>query len=300
MKKFLYQIVSFGFLFFLLISVSFLVCFNLSSRKIDWTLESSKTILIAGDSYPECALNDSILSNAINLSSSADTYIYSYVKIRKFITHNPQIKTVLLGISYHNLMAKNDSFFKSASPGISKFIRYFYLMGESEIDDIFHTNYNIVVTALGSCYQKSAFYALTPVRRISFERLGLGGFRRLAMHHLKENLDVITKVRTANPAVIRPSQVQIHYLEEIIHLCKMSGIQLILLNTPVHPMYKISVKAEAAYFSQFCEQKRIQGYLWDYSDYSMPDSCFADAEHLNYQGAAIFSRMIRDKTDNIN
>jgi hypothetical protein len=267
----------------------------MSSSKINWTLESSKTIFITGDSYPECALNDSIFSEAINISSSADTYIYSYVKIRKFIFQNPQIKTVILGFSYHNLQYKNDSFLKNASPGISKFVKYYYLMDDREIFEIFKLNYNIIIKGLGACYQKVVFNALTSINGISFKDLNLGGYRRLYMYKLKENLDDIKRTVNVTSEKVEPSQVQIRYLHKIERLCKKQGVRLILLNTPIHPEFQKILKKDKEYFMKYCEQNRIIDHLLNYADFPLPDSCYADAEHLNYHGADDFSKMIREE-----
>jgi hypothetical protein len=293
MKNFLRKIFLFGLLFLGMFSVTFLFCFHGSSRRIDWSLESNKTILITGDSFPECALNDSIVSDAVNLSSSADTYIYSYAKIRKFTAHNPQITQIILGFSDHNLQAANDSFFKDTSPGIIKFIRYYYLMDQKEIFDIFKANYNVPIKALGSCYQKSVIYALMSIRGITWRQMGLGGYRCLTRHHMKYDTTDSSTQKSNNTSQIEHSFVQIHYLQEIVKLCNQKKIQLILLSTPIQSKFKKSWGQKRLYFDNFCEENKLDDLIWNYSDYSMPDSCYADTEHLNEHGAELFSRMIR-------
>ncbi len=297
MKKFLSHLFFLGLFFSVLISVTFMICFRRSSRQISWKFEPSKTILVTGDSYPECALNDSILSEAVNLSSSADTYIYSYVKIRKFILHNPQIRTVILGFSDHNLQSSDDSFFKNASPGIAKFIKYYYLMEGEEFCTVLKANYNIVFKSLGSCYLKTAFLAFTSFNGISYERLFLGGYRRLSVNKVAELLSEIKNPTNGNHETIGYSQVQIQFLNKIMQHCKEKNIRLILLNVPVHPEFQKKMKNERTFFDQFCRQHKLVGYLWDYADYSLPDSCYADPEHLNYRGAEHFSEMIRKEME---
>jgi hypothetical protein len=293
MRKFLYNIFLLGLLFSVLISVTFMICYKMSSKKIDWTLETSKTVLITGDSYPECALDDSIMTETVNLSSSADTYVYSYVKIRKFIIHNPQIRTVVLGFSYHNLLSSDDSFFKNTSPGISKFVKYFYLMDPNEIRALLRANCNIIIKGLGSCYRQAVFFALTSFKGSSYKKLSLGGYRRLSVNKVKEILSGTKKTEPGIPVQIDSSQVQIRYLNKVVQLCKEKNIRLILLNVPIHREFQKTLKNEKAFFDQFCRQNQILDYLWDYADYSLPDSCYSDPEHLNYHGAENFSLMIR-------
>ena len=48
-----------------------------SSFKIDEGI----TTLVIGHSHSECSVNDSILKNSINLSSSGESYFYNYQKL---------------------------------------------------------------------------------------------------------------------------------------------------------------------------------------------------------------------------
>ena len=297
MRKFLYHILILVFLFSMLISVSFMICYKMSSKKIDWRLDPSKTVMITGDSYPECALDDSILTEAVNLSSSADTYIYSHAKIRKFLGHNPQIGTVVLGLSYHNLKSDDDGFFKNPSPGISKFVKYFYLMDKNDVLTVLEANYNIIIKGLGSCYRQTVFLALTSIKGISYKRLSLGEYRRLDINKVREILSEIKKTIPVIPAEIKPSLIQIRYLDKIVKLCEESNVRLILLNTPIHPEFLETLKGEKAFLDRFCNSHEIADRLWDYSDYSLPDSCYSDPEHLNFHGADKFSALIKEKLE---
>lgn len=168
-------------------------------------------------------------------------------------------------------------------------------MDGREIFKIFKLNYNIIIKALGPCYQKAVFSALTSFNGIAYKQLNLGEYRRLDMYKLKENLDEIKKTANATSDKMGPSRIQIDFLKEIEQLCKNIGVRLILLNTPMHPEFQKTLKEDKEYFNKYCEQSRIVDQLWNYSDFTLPDSCYADAEHLNYHGADVFTKMIRDK-----
>jgi hypothetical protein len=99
MKKFLFNILIFFtlnliILIFALSSVYFIT--SSSSFKIS----EEKNIIVVGDSHTECAIDDSIFSYSINISQSGTAYLYSYVKLRKFLNENPHVDTVL--ISFHS------------------------------------------------------------------------------------------------------------------------------------------------------------------------------------------------------
>lgn len=71
-------------------------------------LPVSKNVLILGDSHAEYSFNDTIYKNAINLAQSADAFFYSYIKLVKFAENN-NIDTVILSVSYHNLIKEADN-----------------------------------------------------------------------------------------------------------------------------------------------------------------------------------------------
>ena len=49
-----------------------------------FSFDDNINVLILGDSHARFAFNDSVLVNAINLSNSADSYFYSYQKLKRF------------------------------------------------------------------------------------------------------------------------------------------------------------------------------------------------------------------------
>ena len=60
----------------------------ISKKTFDYKFKEKKNILIVGNSHTECSVNDSIISNSVNLSQSASSYFYSYMKIREFTKYN--------------------------------------------------------------------------------------------------------------------------------------------------------------------------------------------------------------------
>ena len=68
---------------------------------------SKKNILFLGDSAPECAINDKIFKRSVNFSSPAESYYYSYLKLKKILDTKQVIDTIFLSFSPHNIFYNN-------------------------------------------------------------------------------------------------------------------------------------------------------------------------------------------------
>jgi hypothetical protein len=85
----------------------------------------------------------------------------------------------------------------------------------------------------------------------------------------------------------------IHCLEELITLCKKNGIQIILVYSPEYcEMQKLETnrKEIMGKFHEISEQLKVP--FWDYSDSSISSerNYFNNSEHLNVEGAEVFSQ----------
>ena len=89
-------------------------------------VECKKRIL--SNSHTECAINDRIIKTSINLSFSADTYFWSYVKLKTISKNNPNIKTIVLNFGYRSLVRNTDEWVDGDAIIKSKLARYFHLI----------------------------------------------------------------------------------------------------------------------------------------------------------------------------
>ena len=71
-------------------------------------LDESTNVLILGDSHTQYGLDDSIILNSLNISQSAQHFIYSYNVLKQLLNTNSQIEKVILGVSFHSFAKKND------------------------------------------------------------------------------------------------------------------------------------------------------------------------------------------------
>ena len=156
-----------GVLFLIITGIVSLIVGLLSvllfKKTFDYKFKEKKNILIVGNSHTECSVNDSIVSNSVNLSQSASSYFYSYMKIREFIKYNPQIDTVIISFSDNDLFSEKEKWFSSSDKINNKMTRHIILFNKDDYLDLFKSNPIEVVVQTFILY--SDFYNLHTQKR---------------------------------------------------------------------------------------------------------------------------------------
>jgi hypothetical protein len=90
----------------------------------------------------------------------------------------------------------------------------------------------------------------------------------------------------------------IRSLEDLIRLCQQRGIQLVFVYSPEYIEMQKLTNNRAEVFDRFRELATCYHFpLWDYSDwrYAGDTQYFQNSQHLNAEGAAIFSADLADR-----
>ena len=299
MKKFIRN----SFLFVFLYTVSVIITFPfligiISLNNSMFRIDKAKHILILGDSHTECGLNDAFIPGSINLSSSADAYLYSYLKLRKFISINPQINIIILGYGYHNLVKNMDAWYSGDKYIFEKLPKHIYLMKFSEIYNIFKSNPGSVLSSTLEIYRSIFKLMIKSVLHIQYKGLGLGRFLSLDYNKLEYDILRLMKKSPKESKQNEISRYQIKYILEINNLCKERKIKLILLSTPIYRYLSDQSKDGKEMIYNFYKSYLSGNNFWDYSNITLPNSYFGDCEHLNYNGATVFSKILKERLFN--
>ncbi|GHU75112.1 hypothetical protein FACS189461_0720 [Spirochaetia bacterium] len=95
MKRFIREITRyFVIVLFICVLMTGIAYSITSSAK--FVIPENKTMIFVGDSHTECAVNDNIFTQAFNISQSGTAYMYSYIKLKKFLETNNNIKKVMV------------------------------------------------------------------------------------------------------------------------------------------------------------------------------------------------------------
>jgi hypothetical protein len=297
MKQFITKLTAFiSICIALLVLTSGFTLFVIS--KASFRLPPEKTILVLGDSHTECAVDDALFSQSVNISASAHHYLYTYCKLKKLLSENKHIKTVLL--SYNGISEGIDERWLFDDKIIAARIPcYLFLMGKEE-RDVYRGNKAFALAFLRIPVRKRNLLVMVKFfrnGRLSYKDLRIGGFRKEAGNNLPKDVPDSNKNDTEEKAdnfqettPLRFAFYQTQYLSKIIDFCKAQNVELVLIATPLYKFVNSDADPLLSYY-----QERLEGVRFlDFRDMVLPESWYKDRAHLNYKGAEFFSRYLAE------
>ncbi len=270
-------------------------------------LNKGTAILILGDSHTQCALNDSIMPETMNLSSSADLYFHSYLKLRNILMFN-KIRTLVLSYDYTSFWPGIEDQFFYAGNFDFKLKSYESIMNISDIEQVVINKPTSLNHLMGFFFgeardqEKSALSFSLHGQMNEIDSISrYGGYcsfkKSCDQKVLKNRVDNLKQ--KGMPDVrqsLKRSNFQLTYLVKIYDLCRVQGIHLVLLNTPVspefYPLQGVSKKSCVSFMRDIRSQFLPQAEYLDFTDYSMTPESYCDVEHLNGKGAIVLSRKV--------
>jgi hypothetical protein len=295
MKRFLFNLTLFFIILgSLVFGITKLSDFLINQRKKQiLTINKDITKLFSGDSNVECAINDSLIANSLNIAQSGEAYLYTYVKLKSILDYNPQIRTIFVGISYADLLKDTEErWLFNQGFVIEKIGAYNYLMNYPEKSVIIKNEPKAYFRGL----MKSVFSNLKTFSK-SFSVSGgkienFGGYEYLNRDKLQVEL---MNAKAVEDKPHPEGLIQTEYLYKISKLCQQKSVNLVLLNTPKHNSYFLDVQADVKKTWLAVRHTLVKDSLMDFSAMSFPDSCYGDITHLNHRGAKLFSQFLNKR-----
>lgn len=296
MKLFVKNIFAFFIIPLIFLIISLLII-SFISTKINYKLDNGVTEIYIGDSHIQCAINDSLLKNSKNVSEGSESFYFSYYKLKKLIEENQNIERVYLGFSYHSLSNYNDEFI-SGKYASSVLPRYIYILPFKEklkrvnwdfknlssfIKPLFPEGYNYLFKNLNffsACGYKNEFTNVMASKSSMDKRLRF-------QYYTDEKINKF-------------SEINLLYLDKIINLIKTTKIDLLFLNTPLHPYYESKIPKN--YITRYNEIVKLKNLkVINFNDLSFSDSSFLpDGDHVSVKGAyQITNELLRGKHERI-
>jgi hypothetical protein len=287
-------------LFFLLpfcVLLIFLCTLNYINNKAlaNYRVDKNITSLFIGDSHMQLAVNDSLLSNGINLSQTSESLLYSYFKAKAIIENNPAIKKLYLGVSYHSISDYYDEYiYGQYSADISP--RYFFILPAKEKIKIIVGNIirlpdfikNIISNGCNTITAKPHLYSFMGHYENGFDTSVIS----------KSSMDKRLQLQFYNNDKVRGfSSVDIYYLGKIIDLCKANNVQLTILNTPLYPYYKNKIpKKFIDEYNTLLTKNHLR--LLDFHELNLSDSSFIpDGDHVSVKGAKLVTKFLNSDSN---
>ena len=239
---------------------------------------SNYNCLLMGDSQIQRLNTNFFPAGTFNAASSGEHLFFTYNKLLPIVSNNSSaVKKIVLGVNLHTFGPDyNRQLNLKYKEGVCNFKRYFYFVPVLQsneftgfLDWLIHLNY-------------------------TFEKPDWGGFYE--SHNSKVDSSIISKSfyinfsQQNNEGEFCYSQKT--YLLKIDSLCRLHGIDLVLISLPYHANYKklISVKY-VNFLSRTIKNIKFKRYYNFIAD-SIKEEIFSDACHLNKIGAELYSKKI--------
>jgi len=269
-------------------------------------LDKTDSVLFVGDSHAETAFDPRLVDNSDSLAKSGENYFYTYYKLKHILNSNPQVKTIVLGHSYHNMAKKyQDSFLTGDKASASE--AYFWLIDEEGRKNLRPQGGGYLVNLLKyqygiplQFYRNSVVHKMMMGRKLQRADFSFyGGYNSIDRSNLEQRLieqKVSSYFYDTDGHYTGTSPVMIEYLDRIVDVCSRRGIRVYLVNLPLHPNYVKRVPdAAITDFSDVTaslHRKFPQLVVIDWSRLKLDDPMYYDGDHVNARGAAMVSRMM--------
>ena len=288
MKLFIVRSIYFILIFIISIFLLTFIGNKLLDKNQYYKLSDSTKSVILGHSHPECAFNDSLIKNITNLSNSGESYYYTYLKIKKIILNNKQIKNIFIEFTNNEIEQKIDSNTWSNRILQVRLPTYFPLMDLDEIEFLWSKNKKGCLNYFPKSILKNIgrnFTYLIFFKKGFKNEDRFGGYLYLEGSKTDSliNLPINNLESSAN---LKISETNIAYLSKIINLCKLNGVKAFLIRSPLHSRYNFNNEIE---FKKIKDSKFANIEFLDFKNFPLKNSEFRDLEHLNYKGARLFS-----------
>jgi len=226
MKVFLKKITLFSAITLLGFCLAIIVIIYLNRKLVEkCDLNNYTRSLILGDSHTMWAISDENIDSLQNISWNAESYIYTFAKLRYLLNNEPNISEIFLGFSYHNLSSFYDSYTYGHNMGHLLY-RYIGVLSNKEIIEIIGNSsnglkllrvvlkYGLKAILINDCviYPQDAF---NPMKET------------FNMEQMEKRIQEQYYHKTE---VIDTSAINIKYLNKIIDLCLEKNIKLVMLS----------------------------------------------------------------------
>jgi len=227
-----------------------------------------------------------------NYSSSGEAYFYTYLKAKKIIPNNKQIKAVFIEMENGQIEKRMDNWTWGDAFLKHRFPLYFPIMNFKELKFLWNKNSNAII----KCAPKSFIneISLTYINTFFMSKGAksnnrFGGYKFL-VHNLTDSLININKNFDETNGLqvnCEISETNIVYLGKIVELCNQNNVKVFFIRSPV--LSKLINWGNEPILKQLLKSKFSDIEYLDFKDFPINKSNFADFSHLNYKGAKVFS-----------
>lgn len=283
MKKFLFSIACVSALVLAFYAV-LIGRYAYKMQGYSFALPEDVTILIAGDSQLQAAVNDSIWTECHNISQAHEHYWALLKRLQLYVEVNPQIRDVILGVSPRAFSANADARLTEEwyVGDITKSYLPYWSLGEWLM--LLRRNLASVISNLAT--PVSFYWNVNPdyIQK-------LGRFETVKESHMAE-FNAVEYFKLSEDEPIEWHQT-IGYIHEILKYCNDHNIRVTLCSTPIYDAQNVLPFIPEFYDIIHSEFPKLP--FIDLLNADLPSEWFRDNNHLNQTGAEWGTQEIRNQ-----
>ncbi len=283
MKKFIINsIIFFGIPLTIFISVFLINKADVDNRFHD--IAKNNRYIIMGDSEMQRINPKYFSEKTYNFGSSAEHYYFTYSKLKKLLSNSDRtFETVVIGASVQNFAPVYQRLYQfKYTEGLGSFKRYLYFL---DIQDSMSYSIKQIIT------QKDLYISM-------FKSPDWGGlFESSQKSPDKKVIETVIDIHYYQKPDLDLTK-QLHFFNKIVDLCRDNNIKLVALSTPVHQEYiKRVPKVYKDTLISIIQSRNIQHI--NLLNENISDTLVSDGNHLNIEGAKLYSKIIARQLDSI-
>lgn len=292
MKKILLKIGLFIGFILIILTVGIALLYNKIDHGDYYKLNKKYDNLVFGHSHTECAFNDSLINNTLNLSNSGENYFYTYFKVKKVVENN-KVKNVFISFTNNYIEFSSDTVEIWKDRYLDKwFTKYGAYMNHEDVSFLLKNNPRGLLNVQSITSKKYLTFLLKSKKSI-IEDLSWGAFRyseRAKLDSLLKTKHVKTKITSFSY-----SKDGLDYLDKTIKLCRENKVNVYFVRSPVHSSWD---RNNEPYLQKLLRDRYKQIPFLDFYNFPLPNSDYGDRSHLNYLGAKKFSLFFNNLLEN--
>ena len=266
---------------------------SISNNHSNFEIDKKITTLILGHSHPEGAFNDSLVENTKNLGQSGELHFYTYLKLRKILEDNKNIKTVFLEFTNNEITEDMDKWTRSEEQILYRLPKYAPVMKIDDYRYISSNNPIAFVKGLLMVIKNNLNFVL--YRKNNFlVKQDWGRYYYNKRNHV-DSLLIDQKKKKQNP-IKKFSNVNLEFIKKSINICENNKVNVYLIRSPFHKKY-LGIQNELK-FQEVLKTNFSDVPFLDFKDFPLQNEDYGDLDHLNYKGARKFSIFFNDLLQN--
>ncbi|WP_298499340.1 hypothetical protein [uncultured Algibacter sp.] len=296
MKSFIYKTLLFILASIFIVALIFFSSLIVINKKSNFKLKVPVKNIIIGHSHPTYAFNDSLISDFKNLAQSRQSYFYSFIKVRNVLSQNNSIETVFIEFTNNQITKEMDDWIWDGMTISSRIPIYLPFIKKDEAQLLYKNNSKAFVAGTSKSFREN----LINLFSLKYDYTSkIGGYKWTKRNDI-DSLLAIENTKKPNKiditAINNLSLKNLEFLDKIISLCNEKNIKVYLVRSPQHTKYKGRLNEE---LFQKIRSKRFKTIdFLDFNNFPFNNSDFADLDHLNYKGAAKFSKWFNELNQN--